>query len=549
MKKKKFSLFAMMILFSLLPLLVSIGIICWVSSTTIQKNMDNEAENKLFIVANNLVSYCYDNEITAMNASDYYDYLDSLEAHNIEMAIIAEGMPCTTSIKNENDFRVREIPFQQDIYRTMEGYYDKNVSVDEKVYYGYYLPIMADGEVIAVAFAGELKELITGQINQTVLTFVGLAAVLAILFVVVILVFCRRLTRQFAQAGHRINALSGGDLGKKPDRVSIVKEMHTLLTSTGVMQSNLANIIGEVKDVSRQLVGNIGDVTTLSDTSAKRAKHITSSLEQLSGAAVNMEENVENIDSQMNEIGICVNDISENVEHLYKSTDSLLATNEESKSYMNGIMENSRKSVEAVGDITQQIRQTNDSIAEIDQAVELILAISEQTGLLSLNASIEAARAGEQGKGFAVVAGEIKNLADQSAKGAEMIKNLARSITEKSEKSVELAEIVSSLITQEQESVARTQIKYDEHSQDINRSVEEIKSIAAQTEKLSQYKERVIDSVRKLGDISQQNAVRNREVTANVGEILTEVLTVNEHCEKMNEMAKQLSESVAYFRQ
>ena len=165
------------------------------------------------MVANNLVSYCYDNEITAMNASDYYDYLDSLEAHHIEMAIIADGMPCTTSIKNENAYRVREIPFQQDIYQTMEGYYDKNVSVDEKVYYGYYLPIMADGKVIAVAFAGELKELITGQINKTILTFVGLAVVLAILFVVVILVFCRRLTKQFAQAGHRINALSSGDLG------------------------------------------------------------------------------------------------------------------------------------------------------------------------------------------------------------------------------------------------------------------------------------------------------------------------------------------------
>ena len=131
-KRVKCKLFTMLLCISVIPLVLAVAIVSVLALRVTKSNMEESVKNTLFVAANNLANHCKENEITAMNASDYYDYLDSLKDNNIEMAILAEGMPCTTSIKNENEYRIREIQFQIDIFADEETLKNGYLTIEAK---------------------------------------------------------------------------------------------------------------------------------------------------------------------------------------------------------------------------------------------------------------------------------------------------------------------------------------------------------------------------------------------------------------------------------
>ncbi|HUB24018.1 MAG TPA: methyl-accepting chemotaxis protein [Tepidisphaeraceae bacterium] len=65
---------------------------------------------------------------------------------------------------------------------------------------------------------------------------------------------------------------------------------------------------------------------------------------------------------------------------------------------------------------------------KVIEGVKAIQSISGKTNLLALNSAIEAARVGQAGRGFAVVAGEVKLLADQTAKTSDRIQGQIEAI-------------------------------------------------------------------------------------------------------------------------
>ena len=548
-KKQGCSLFLLLMLLALAPVVLATVILSTTSLHLTRTNLEGSVQTTLHVTADNLAKYCKENEITAMNASGYYEYLDSLKEEDLEMAILADGIPATTSIKNENDYRIREIPMDQDLVSDggTEGYYDKNVVIEGNAYYGYYIPIMNDGRITAVAFAAERKNDITDALWEIEVVFLICAVGMVLLFGAICFFLSRALSSRMKETGARVDALAEGDLSAQKESHSIVREIRNLLLNTSQMQRNLAQVIGGVQEVSGELLNSVRQVAEGSNATMEQAEQISQAVDQLSAAAEEMAENVQNISDRMDEIGAAVNDISVSAGQLQKDSEEMQDNSRKAGEGMEKIMTGSSRSVESVDTITSKIHETNDYIEKIDEAVALIFSISGQTNLLSLNASIEAARAGEAGRGFAVVAEEIRKLSEQSAAGAEQIKELAQGIMEKSGETVEQADVVKDIIREEQDYIIATREQYQQLEQSIRHSAEEIRKIAGETRHLSQQKEDILGNIGSLSAISEENAANNQQVNANIEEILTQIQTVGANCDKMKQISGELENSVAYF--
>ena len=401
--------------------------------------------------------------------------------------------------------------------------------------------------ILIVSFTGMVMAQ-RGMDGQTVvLILLGVAIILAVLFGLMSWAISRRLIKSIHSVAKSMDAISTGDLSKTNLQDSQVKEVVMLVESTQGLQSNLDHTITNLKAATGILVEKIADVAELTGSTFERANQIEEVIVNLTEATNSMSENVQNINQQVIEIGNSVNDIYGKVDILHGNSENMLEVNSKTSQDMQVIKENSDRSLEAVKNITDQIRGANDSIREIDSAVELILNIADQTNLLSLNASIEAARAGEYGKGFAVVAEEIRSLSEQSAEGAEMIRRLAQKITKESAKTVTLANQVLVLIKEGSDKVGLAQNQYDELSEKIQHSAEEIRALMAKADQLSDYKARIVENIHDLSAISEENAASHQEVNANVAEIVSDVRVVKTDCENMNEKALELEKVVEYF--
>jgi methyl-accepting chemotaxis protein len=378
-------------------------------------------------------------------------------------------------------------------------------------------------------------ELLKNGIISTLIAVVLVSAVSVVIFGIVFWVV-KSLLNQFltiaqGKAEDEQEQTKIGEKAKKlmereDDIGAMMRSVHDSISSFAMVISGIKTATEELKSVS-------DDFNNIFHDMEDSLKITQDSTHTIADNTVTQAAQTADMKEKIDAIGDLIAMISENVDALNASADKMQECNESAENIMAELIDISKKNGEAIDNVREQSKLTNDSAQQIQTVTDIIADISSQTNLLALNASIEAARAGEHGKGFAVVAEQIRTLADQSRESTERINQLVADLVDKANVSVEITEKVSEAVSLQNEKINQTKEIFTTLNGEIGQVGSAIEGISSEVEELKNHSDIIETETVSLKEFADQNAESAQITIEHMNELDTTVDQCNAATERV----------------
>lgn len=388
---------------------------------------------------------------------------------------------------------------------------------------------------------------VTSQATEIRNMTIGLVILACVIVVIVGIFITAGIENNMRRISRKFGDVARGDLtvtvsAKGHDEFQDLAGSATnMITNTKKLVNQVSNATGEL-EVSAQNVGQASElIHEYSQDITRAIGEINEGMEEQSRHA---QECVEKTDILSNEI--------QEVSHVVERVEKLVG---ETEGMINKGMEIVQVLGDRAGETTQMTVKVSESIESLRKESEIINSfvatiteITEQTNLLSLNASIEAARAGEAGRGFAVVAEEIRKLADDSAKAAGEIRNNVANITAQTQNSVESASQAKAMVELQTKAVEEVIAVFREMQERMGQLIEGLKDIVVSTEKADGERSAAVAAVKNISDIIEETAGSAETVNDVANKLLNHVEKLSTTASVLDENMEGLKNEISVFK-
>ena len=478
------------------------------------------------------------------------DYVKNIGLLNTGYVILVnkDGKILVDNDKNTNvQDNVTSLECWNTIKNLSEDQYDTTFSFDEKINGESVHIVTSKDAVTGWTLMGFISESETqAVVNKIAKTTIELAIIALIIGIVIALIITRTVTKELKTLNNAMDMMADGKLTYRIN-VKSKNELGQAEANYNVMADQISSLIKGVEEKSGVLITASQKISNVSESTTETVNQVSEAIQSVSIGASGQAEStqkatseVELLASKLHETKAYVSDINDmSVETKQLSdqgltiVDDLIEKGEKSK-------DNSRFSKKVVNEMIE-------SINKINFISDAITEITEQTNLLSLNASIEAARAGESGRGFAVVADEIRKLAEQSQSSTDEIKQIVKEISAKSVVAEKTMDESVDIIDEQNKSINDAKELFGHISDAVNALKEGLDNIASLNEQMDASRENVVKSMEDVASVSTETAAASEEVSASAEEVNATMHTLNQFTVELDEIATHLTEAINRF--
>ncbi|MCI8925383.1 MAG: methyl-accepting chemotaxis protein [Lachnospiraceae bacterium] len=314
-------------------------------------------------------------------------------------------------------------------------------------------------------------------------------------------------------------------------------------------------VVTPVKSILNTIQASSGRINHMTSEVLKRTQASKGNAAGLSTLAEQLSATIQEVASNVSAINDNTEQVSLDVQDIAQECSAITAYTAQMNARADAMQKSAQNSVEVAGAKAEEILHSlNDAIEKsksVDQIKNLtsgILAISQQTQLIALNASVEATNAGAAGKGFAVVAREIRVLADSSQKTANQIQSVNDVITSAvynlSESAQQLIDYMNQSILTEFQAFAQSGQQYKKDAAYIRQIMDEFHD---RTERLKDSMSGIADSIGTITKVIDDGSNGISNVAGNTKNLADDIDDIAQRMRTNKEVVEGLEKETVVF--